>query len=285
MSGPTPPLFDEYAELRTVAVCRPAFFELRDPINVIQAGQVERGVSISRELAAAQHADLVRALRAAGADVVTIEPDARFPYQLNARDAGLGTRRGLLLGRFRLPIRRGEQELAAAAAQAAGTPILGAVQHAALEGGDVVVLAPGRAAVGLGPRTEPAALVELRAVLGQTVELIGVPFADRYLHLDMVFNVVAPGLAIACSEALPPSFTSLIDAAGYRLLAVSEAEVFDHACNVLSLGRDRILSHEANPRINALLRAEGLAVVEVDVSELARSGGGPRCLTLPLKRA
>src|SRR5213076_1606491 len=159
---------------------------------------------------------------------------------------------------------------------------LGAIRGAAFEGGDFVALDCGRAAVGLGARTEAGALSELRALLGPTVELIGVPFEARYLHLDLIFNVIAERLALACSGALPPTFLDRLERDGFRLLEVSEAEVFHHGCNVLAVGDGRIISHTGNARVNDLLRAEGLEITAVEVSELAKSGGGPRCLTLPI---
>src|SRR5947208_678979 len=74
------------------------------------------------------------------------------------------------------------------------------------EGGDFVSLGTDHAAVGLGARTEPAALAELARLLGPEVELVPVRFEPRFLHLDMIFNLVAERLALACVDALPPEF-------------------------------------------------------------------------------
>lgn len=277
-------LFLEYAPLRRVAVCRPAYYELREPINVIQAGHLERGGRVSLEQASADHDALTAALRTAGAEIVDVAPGPRFPYQINTRDAALGTPAGTILGRFRLPARQGEEEQVRQALAEAGGRLRGAIRGAAFEGGDFVALDGHHAAVGLGPRTEPDALDELGALLGPTVELMGVPFEARYLHLDMIFNVIAEKLALACPAALPDEFLARLRRDRFRLLEVSPDEVFSHGCNVLATGHGRILSHTANERVNGLLRAEGLELDLVEVSELAKGGGGPRCLTLPLER-
>jgi N-dimethylarginine dimethylaminohydrolase len=116
------------------------------------------------------------------------------------------------------------------------------------------------------------------------VELVGVPFAGRYLHLDMIFNQVAERLALACPAALPPAFLARLEQERVGLIEVDEQEVFEHACNVLPLGPASVLSHTANRRVNRLLRAEGFQVIALDLTELRRGGGGPRCLTLPLER-
>jgi N-dimethylarginine dimethylaminohydrolase len=278
------PLFREYDTLRRVAVCRPTHYALRQPINLIQASHVAAGDRISSETAAANHAELVAVLQDAGVEIVQVAPDRRFPYQLNTRDAALGTPGGAILARFSEVIRQGEEQLVQQAIEDTGGAVAGAMRSAVFEGGDFVALSHRRAALGLGARTQPSALEELRILLGSTTDLSGVPFDGRYLHLDMVFNVVADRLALACPSALPPDFLFGLRQDGFRILDVSEREVFQHTCNVLALNGQRIVSHTANQRMNEALRAEGLEVDVVDVSELAKSGGGPRCLTLPLER-
>ena len=277
------PLYPEYARLTRVAVCAPTYFALRQPVNVIVERQLEIGQQVDPAGAADQHAALRAALRASGARVEEVEPDPRFPYQINVRDAGLATPAGFVLGRFRLPIRQGEERRVAELLAAVGQEPLGQ-PRAAFEGGDFVALDSRLGAVGLGARTESDALPELQALLGSEVELIGVPFAERFLHLDMVLNLVDERLALACPAALPPELLDRLRAAGVGLIEVSEEEVFGHGCNVLPLGPGQVLSHPRNERVNGLLRAEGFKLTVIDVTELARSGGGPRCLTLPIAR-
>jgi N-dimethylarginine dimethylaminohydrolase len=166
----------------------------------------------------------------------------------------------------------------------AGVEVIGKVGRASFEGGDFVALNANLAAVGLGPRTEPGALGELQAALGPDCELIAVRFEERYLHLDMVFNVIGPDLALACPAALPARFVDDVRTRGFCLIEVSTEEVFDHACNVLATAAESVISHSRIPRINQRLLAEGYRLTVLEVTELARSGGGPRCLTLPLDR-
>ena len=280
----TPPWYVEYAPLHAVAVCRPTYFALQEPINLIQAEQVAAGVQIEPERAEACHALLRAELSAAGVRLVEVTADQRYPYQINTRDAGLAVPRGYLSGRFRLPIRQGEERLARQAAAAGAAP-LGAIESGALEGGDFVAIDQQHAAVGLGGRTDQAGFRELQRLLDAEERLLAVPFDPRYLHLDMIFNVIAERFALACPEALPADFLERLRSLGFRLLAISPAEVFQHGCNVVALGDNRILSHAANVRVDRLLRGEGFKVASPDLAELTRGGGGPRCLTLPLERA
>jgi N-dimethylarginine dimethylaminohydrolase len=89
---------------------------------------------------------------------------------------------------------------------------------------------------------------------------------------------------LACVAALPPDFLRRPRDRGIRVFEVSPEEVFEHACNVLATGPGRVISHTRNQRINDRLRAEGYELSILELGELARSGGGPRCLTLPLVR-
>jgi N-dimethylarginine dimethylaminohydrolase len=266
-----------------VALCEPANFELLEPINVIQERQIASGQRVDQSRARAEHAALTEALRGQGVEVLLVGPEARLPYQINTRDAGLGTPGGVILGRLRLSIRQGEERLLEQALLAAGQTPRGRTR-AAFEGGDFMAITPWLGALGLGERTEPAAQAELGALLGPGVELIGVPFEGRYLHLDMIFNQLAERLALACPAALPARFLRRLEQEQVRLIEVDEQEVFHHACNVLPLGPASVLSHTGNARVNDLLRAEGFRLTVVDVTELARGGGGPRCLTMPVER-
>ena len=55
-------------------------------------------------------------------------------------------------------------------------------------------------------------------------------------------------------------------------------------CNLLALGGDRVLSPKHSARVNAVLRAEGLTVLEPELDLLAAGGGSIHCMTMPLRR-
>jgi N-dimethylarginine dimethylaminohydrolase len=55
-------------------------------------------------------------------------------------------------------------------------------------------------------------------------------------------------------------------------------------CNILSLGEGRVISARASRALNAALRAEGLTVLDPELSLFTAGGGGPHCLTCPLAR-
>ena len=65
--------------------------------------------------------------------------------------------------------------------------------------------------------------------------------------------------------------------AEFDTIAVDPAEPF--AANVLSVG-GRVIMPSGSPRTADRLRAHGLSVVEVDVSELQKAEAGVTCMSL-----
>ena len=63
-----------------------------------------------------------------------------------------------------------------------------------------------------------------------------------------------------------------------------EEAIFLHGCNLQSLGEHRVLSLKRNESVNEKLAAKGMDVIEVAVTEILKAGGGPHCMTFPLKR-
>jgi N-dimethylarginine dimethylaminohydrolase len=57
------------------------------------------------------------------------------------------------------------------------------------------------------------------------------------------------------------------------------------SCNLLSLGRGRVISPLHSKRLNAELRARGVTVFDPPLDLFARGGGSVHCMTMPLRRA
>ncbi|MEQ8335167.1 hypothetical protein [Nisaea sp.] len=51
-----------------------------------------------------------------------------------------------------------------------------------------------------------------------------------------------------------------------------------------SLGNDRVISSKSAKRVNEALRAEGITVLDPELSMFTQAGGGPRCLSMSLLR-
>ena len=70
----------------------------------------------------------------------------------------------------------------------------------------------------------------------------------------------------------------------YEVIEVSEEEQFTLGTNVLSIGYNKIISLPVNKKVNEELRKRGFEIIEVDITEIIKSGGSFRCCTLPIHR-
>ena len=76
----------------------------------------------------------------------------------------------------------------------------------------------------------------------------------------------------------------LINCGGDDLIA-SAREQWNDGTNTLCIAPGKIVVYERNDVTNAILRDEGIQVLEMPSAELSRGRGGPRCMSMPIIRA
>ncbi|MEW6243367.1 MAG: arginine deiminase family protein [Bacillota bacterium] len=255
-------------------------FRIETAINEIQKKFLESEKPDAIR-AASEHSAFSSHLEELGVKVVRIPPAKAHPYQVNTRDIGVSGPDGVVLGKFRFDIRRGEIDISERALSQANVRIVGRTTRC-FEGGDFVYIGPGKAALGVGVRTDPDVVEELTRLL--QVDIVTVSFAEEFLHLDMVFNCVAPGICVRCPDALPGDFLSYIDSLGFDSIEVTKEDVFNHACNLLALAPFHVVAPREHPYVTKALRARGVRVDVIDLTEITKSGGGPRCISFPIAR-
>jgi arginine deiminase len=187
-----------------------------------------------------------------------------------------------------------------------------------VDGGDVLLLAPGVTALGVGVRTTPAGVERLadhllRTGLAHTV--LAVPVNQRGLsgHLDTMCTFVeadtvmmAPSVAFTLTAhkitardgelrvSRPQPFLGAAAAAmGIDRLRVigtgldpasGRPDQWDDGGNTLAIGDRTAVCGERNVQTNARLAAAGINVIAIPGSELGSGRGGPRCLCTPVHR-
>ncbi|HET8952108.1 MAG TPA: arginine deiminase [Solirubrobacteraceae bacterium] len=246
---------------------------------------------------------------------------APLPNVLFTRDSSVWLRNGVAVTALAMDARRRETSITAAIyrhhPRFAGTPLLygGDTEHSAwLEGGDVLVLAPGVLAIGVGQRTSPAgveAFAQRLFAAGEAHTVLAVPIAqDRAtMHLDTVCTMVDRDAVVmypAIADSLeayvvtedgvtgPEPFLRAAAAAmeipQLRVIdtgldpVTAEREQWDDGNNTLALAPGVVVAYERNTKTNARLVAEGIEVLPIAGSELGTGRGGPRCMSCPVAR-
>jgi N-dimethylarginine dimethylaminohydrolase len=275
----------EHGRLLDVLVCSPDNFRWL-PTSAISRATLDSGRRFDRQLAARQHAAMVEAYQDAGVRVHFLEPDAALPYQVFTRDSSAMTPSGAVITQLHQWWRRGEYAAALRFYQDHQIPIRGMVTAGALEGGDLMILEPGRAVIGAGEaRTQEPAARQLAGWLAEDGWEVKVePIPERFVHLDVLVAVLAERLAAACTDVLSAGFVSWLQGRGFELIEVPANDAFALGANAISLGDERVMSVAGAKTLNAAVRARGLTVHELDLSMFTLGGGGAHCLAQALRR-
>lgn len=271
--------------LREVLVCPPDHYRWI-PTNAVARRTLAGGGQPDARAIAAAHAELVDALTGAGVFVERLTPEPHLPYSVYTRDQAVVTPFGPVLCQLERPQRRGEYAGVMDWHAAMGSGFWRKSSAGTLEGGDIHIIRPGLALVGAsGGRTDEAGAAQFAAWLeAEGWECRIERFDEHFLHLDVLFCMAAPGLAVACTDVLDEAFLGWLAAHRIRVIPLPYREAMRLGCNILALGGGRVVSSRGSAALNAALRAEGLAVLDPDLSLFAAGGGGPHCLTCPLLR-
>jgi arginine deiminase len=187
-----------------------------------------------------------------------------------------------------------------------------------LDGGDVLLLAAGVVAIGVGQHTTPAGAERLARRLfdaGLVHTVLAVPTRQQGTggQLDTFCTVIDadavvmhPAIAYALTahtishredglqvSRAQPFLEAAAQAMGIDRLRVIDSGTepawgqsgrWDDGGNMLAIAPRLAVSHERNSETNARLEAAGVQVIRVPGSELGSLRGGPRCMACPVDR-
>ena len=273
---------DGTSKLKRVLVSRPQFLK---PAPINEIAKLWKDTTMDVDIMLREHQEFVDAYHKAGIEVEFLEPDDKRPNSVFARDFGGCVKEGYIMGRFKLDMRYKEHVDYKQRMEELGVPMIGEVKEGLFEGGDFMFLSEHWIAVGMADRTNEQGLNELKAILEPLgYEVTGVPLKREYLHLDMCFNLVDEHLAVTYRNGLPEQFQKLLTKRGIEIIDVPEEAIFLHGCNLQALGGHRVMSLKRNEKVNEQLAAKGMDVIELNITEILKAGGGPHCMTFPLLR-
>lgn len=237
------------------------------------------------DLVRAQHAGLVAALEAEGAEVHFADPlPARFTKAVYTRDPLASLPGGVVIGRMAPMMRRGEELSVTQAVAALGIPILRTITGSGMfEGGTFVKLTPKVAAFGTSIRCNAEAADQLREVLERMgIELIVVPMGGFSIHIDAHLGMVDVDKALVDAPGLPHWFLDRLGELGIEPIWCHPGE--EWAINCLATRPGRVIMCDDCPHTAELVERRGVEVVRIPYSELHKNGGGVHCSTMELLR-
>ena len=244
--------------------------------------------------AQSQHEALCRELKTAGAEVVDLPPAPNLSLDaVYTHDASLPTDHGLIVMRPGKPNRVAEGPHHASFCETLDIPTLGHITPpGTTEAGDIVWLDAKTLLIGHGYRTNGDGIQQMRNLLSpKGVEALSAPLPygpgpSACLHLMSLISLLDELTALVDLPWLAVETVELLKSRGFKFIEIDSSESETLACNVLSLGNNRLLAIEENPKTNSCLRQAGFDVRTFPGTELCINGsGGPTCLTRPLLRS
>ncbi|MGH3951097.1 MAG: dimethylargininase [Pseudonocardiaceae bacterium] len=270
------------ATTRHYLMCAPRYFTVSYVINP----WMNLDQPVDTALAVAQWTRLRDTYRALGHIVAEVEPRQGLPDMVFSANSGTVIDGRVLGARFRAPERAAEAEHFRQWFVEHGYRDI--AMPTKINEGEGDLAWTGRVLLaGSGFRTDPAAHAEAQEALG--VPVVSLQLTDpRFYHLDTALFVLS--MADAHGPGQIAYYPGAFSAGSRRVLArlfpgavlatAADAQVL--GLNAVSDGRNVVLPVEA-AELGGELAVRGYEPAYVDISELRKSGGGPKCCTLELR--
>lgn len=270
-------------EPQRILMCTPEYFEVIDVKNPYMEGNIG---AVEQRKAVLQWEELRRVFLQAGHEVVTISGQEGLEdmvFAANQTLVGMNAEGEpyVLLSCMTHASRQREVPYYRQWFETHGYKIYSLNEKAErFEGHGDALWHPGRQLLwgGYGHRSTLAAYEQIAATLN--VPVIALELLDpNFYHLDTCFCVLRDDAVLIYPGAFTAEDRAMIARLFPLVLTVSEEEATRYfACNALALdGRTVILQRGAR-ETNALLRAHGFTVIEVETGEYLKSGGSVFCL-------
>lgn len=225
------------------------------------------------------------------------------PNLVYLRDTCAITEEGFIQMRMAKQVRTSEPLLVSKSLKKLFIPeFLEIVSPGLLEGGDFVFPDDRTLFIGYSPRSnEEGGFQAANALLDSVVAtIVLVPLPSWRVHLDGALMFLDKDLILYHPAAIetfpsrvlrkdqPVELISLMEFIyeNYQpeKIPISDNELYLFGANVVSLSKRKCVIYEWNERIIKELNDRDVEVLSISGSELARGGGGPHCMTLPLLR-
>ena len=224
--------------------------------------------------------------RSADVNVHILEVNEKTPYQVFARDSSFMTPWGAVVTQLANPRRRGEYAGVIQFYTSMGIPIYDMVSAGNFEGGDFHIVQPGCVLIGYtGLRCEEVSAKQIGGWLEKEGwEVRYAPIDPFYVHIDLMVCMLAERAAAVCLDTTDPEIVKWLEGKGIEIVPVSFRDTLTLGCNVVSLGKDRVLAPEHSHDLKGKLRAMGFEVYDPDVPTFTKGGVGVHCMAQSIRR-
>ncbi|MCA2213460.1 dimethylargininase [Jidongwangia harbinensis] len=260
---------------RTYLMCRPTHFAVTYRINP----WMDPAAPYDNALAVRQWETLRQTFLDLGHTVELIEPLAGLPDMVFAANGATVVDGTVLAVQFRDAERADEAPAYRAWFESRGFEVHDA-KHTNEGEGDIL-LAGDVLLAGTGFRTAHAAHAQAQEVFGRPV--ITLQLVDpAYYHLDTALCVLDDRTVAYLPEAFSPGSQAVLRRLFPDAVHATATDAAVLGLNAVSDGRTVVLPVQATA-LTAALRERGYETVGVDLSELRKAGGGPKCCTLEVR--
>lgn len=280
----------EIGKLRMVLVSRPSENEAYMPDE--GKGWIFGKVDIERMQS--EHDQYVEILKAEGVEVANMDipPVATGPYgrlrMLTYTHSLVIIDGGAIVSRYGLaPWRRGTEVYQQRALLKLGCPILYQVHgKATFEfGGNMCWLDPRHMVIGIGPSSSLDGVEQVTPILKRAgVEEIHLAYYCDFMHLDLVLGIADSWLAIVDPIRLNIHTINYLKKRGFNILEVPDEDARRQALNIVTLEPGKVIIPAGSPKTAAMLRKEGVDVIDTPFTEGAKQQSAVRCSTCDMIR-
>lgn len=253
-----------------VLLCKPTYFQVDFIINPhMQPHSVDPAKAMS------QWRELASALKSLDVQVETIDQRPDVPDMVFATDQGIVRDGQVLLANFRYAQRKREREYYREWFREHGFGLRALSNVFSFEGGDTLFCGD-MLLVGTGFRADVAGCEELSKKLD--IDVFPLRLVDpEYYHLDMCFLPLDEQTAFYYPPAFSENSRKLLQRLVPKLHEMTSREAAGFSANSF-VSEKNVLLQAGNPTFKSKLEKLGFQVIEVDVSEFNKAGGGIHCL-------
>ena len=301
-------IWSPFGKIRKIMVCEPGL-EQKDKLIAEdhQLFNLPEGATDFDTLVQ-QHRSFVAALEAEDIEVIHLKPadqTAIGTYGIPLRSLmytreTIMVKGGAVIERPVPAYKKGLEVYHARRLMELGCPILHTIHgKGAFETSNMVWIDDTSVMLSLGLRGNMEGLTQVEQILrGLGVEDIHIAHLPGYLynreyqcggssgifHLDMTFGMAYYKIAVLWAGGVGYETIRWLESKDIDIIEVSDEELHVCAPNLLPIAPKKVIVGAVGLEMTKELRKRGIEVIELDLTEFYKGGGGPTCMTLPLIR-